>query len=59
MTDKISGEDSSRGGRWQRCGTTGIDTEVEEIRDDNRRCGTTGMAKWVGRTATEWANIDR
>ena len=23
------------------------------------RCGTTKMAKWVGRTATDWANTDR
>ena len=23
------------------------------------RCGTTEMAKWVGRTATDWENIDR
>ena len=23
------------------------------------RCGTTDMAKWVVRTATEWVNIDR
>ena len=22
-------------------------------------CGTTEMAKWVGRTATDWENIDR
>ena len=22
-------------------------------------CGMTEMAKWVGRTATEWANINR
>ena len=24
-----------------------------------KRCGTTEMAKWVGRTATDWTNIDR
>ena len=24
-----------------------------------KRCGTTEMAKWVGRTTTEWANINR
>ena len=24
-----------------------------------KRCGTTEMAKWVGRTATYWENIDR
>ena len=23
------------------------------------RCGTTEMEKWVGRTATDWVNIDR
>ena len=23
------------------------------------RCGMTDMAKWVGRTVTDWANIDR
>ena len=22
-------------------------------------CGTTDIAKWVGRTATEWENIDK
>ena len=24
-----------------------------------KRCGTTEMAKWVRRTAMDWANIDR
>ena len=45
---------------------------VEEMRDnrdiygdggDVRRkqmiCGTTEMAKWIGRTNTDWENIDR
>ena len=25
----------------------------------HKRCGTTEMEKWVGRTATDWANINR
>ena len=43
--------------------------EIWDIRDvygdggdagqQQKRCGTTEMAKWVGITATEWANIDR
>ena len=45
---------------------------VAEIRDNRdgyggggdtgrqqKRCGMTEMAKWVGRTVTDWANIDR
>ena len=37
MAGKISGEDS-RGQAWcWRCGTTGMDTAVEEMRDGNRR----------------------
>ena len=24
-----------------------------------KRCGMTDMVKWVGRSATDWANIDR
>ena len=44
-------------------------TEMRDIRDryggggdvgrQQMRCGTTEMAKWVGRTARNWANIDR
>ena len=47
-------------------------SKVEEMQDnrdgyggggDARRqqkiCGTKEMAKWVGRTATDWENIDR
>ena len=37
MVDKVSGEDGGGRARWQRCGTTGMDTEVEEMRDGNRR----------------------
>ena len=60
MEYKISGE--YRGGRawWRRCGTIGIDRAVEQMQDrKKKRCGTTEMEKWVGRTATDWANIDR
>ena len=45
---------------------------VEEMRDNRYgygdggdvgqqqiRCGTTEMAKWVGRMSTDWENIDR
>ena len=37
MADKISGEDSGRQAWWRRCGTTGMDTGVEEMQDVNRR----------------------
>ena len=30
-----------------------------DVGRQQKRYGTTKMAKWVGRTATEWANIDR
>ena len=59
MSDKVSGEDS--GGR-----------ALEEMQDNrdgyvgggdvgrqHMRCGTTEMAKWVGRTRTDWEIIDR
>ena len=35
MADKISSEDSGGRACWQRCGTTGMDTAVEEMRDSN------------------------
>ena len=44
-------------------------TEMQDNRDgyggggdvgwQQMRCGTTEMAKWVGRKATDWANINR
>ena len=34
---KVSGEDSGGQAWWRRCGTTGIDTAAEEMRDVNRR----------------------
>ena len=37
MLDKVSSEDSDGRERWRRCGTTCIDTAVEEMRDGNRR----------------------
>ena len=37
MADKVSGEDSGGRAWWRRCGTAGIDTAVEEMRDGNRR----------------------
>ena len=37
MEDKVSGEESGRQARYQRCGTTGMDTAVEEMQDSNRR----------------------
>ena len=44
MADKVSGKDS--GGRaWlQRCGTTDMDTTVEEMQDGNRR--DVGQRRW-------------
>ena len=30
-----------------------------DVGQQQMRCGTTDMEKWVGRTATNWANIDR
>ena len=67
MEDKIGGEESGGRERWRRCGKIGMDLEVEEMWDGKRRdvgrqqkiCGTTEMAKWVGRTAMDWANINR
>ena len=35
MADKISGEDRVGRAWWRRCRTTGMDTEVEEMRDGN------------------------
>ena len=37
MADKVNGEYNSRRAWWRRCGTTEIDTAVEEIQDGNRR----------------------
>ena len=37
MTDKVSGKDRGRQAQWRRCGTTGMDKAVEEMRDSNRR----------------------
>ena len=37
MADKISGKDSGGRARWRICGTTGMYTTVEEIREGNRR----------------------
>ena len=37
MTDKVSGKDRSGRERWQRCGTTEMDTMAEEMQDGNRR----------------------
>ena len=30
-----------------------------DVGQQQMRCGTTEMEKWVVRTATDWANIDR
>ena len=37
MEDKVSDEDSDGKKCWRRCGTTGMDTAVEEMRDGKRR----------------------
>ena len=37
MADKVSGKDSGGIARWRRCGTIGIDTAAEEMRDVNIR----------------------
>ena len=60
--------DGRQGQRWRQQRTI----TVEEMRDSRywysgvgdagrqqKRCGTTEITKWVGRTATDWANIDR
>ena len=44
MVDKISGVDSGGQALWRRCGTTGMDTTVEEMRDGNRRY--LGQQRW-------------
>ena len=60
MADKVSGED--RGGRAPLF-------EMRDNRDEYRGrgdtgwqqkiCGMTDMAKWVGRTVADWENINR
>ena len=60
MAYMVSGEDSGGRARCRRCGTTGIDTAVEEMRDSNRRdVGRLIWKKWVGRAASDWSNIYR
>ena len=44
MTDKVRNEDSGGRARWRRCGTTGMDTAVEEMRYGKRR--NVGQQKW-------------
>ena len=44
ISEKVSCEDSSGRAQWQRCGTTGIDTEAEDMRDVNRR--DVGQQRW-------------
>ena len=36
ISDKVGGEDSGGRARRRRCGTTGMNTAAEEIRDGNR-----------------------
>ena len=58
ISDKVSGE-----------GSGGMLAEMRDNRDgyggggdegrQHKRCGTTEMAKWIGRTATDWEKIDR
>ena len=60
--------DGRQGQQWKQRQTS----MVAEMRDNRygcdgggdagqqqKRCGTTEMARWVGRTATAWANINR
>ena len=49
MEDKFSGEDSGGRARCWRCGTTGMDTAAEEIRDGNRR----DVGRWRWRNGLE------
>ena len=55
MADKVGVEDSGVQARWWRCGTTDMDTTVEEMRDGNRR--DLGRRRWQngleGRLRTE------
>ena len=44
MADKVSGEDIGGLAWWQRFGTTGIDTVVDEMQDGNRR--DVGRRRW-------------
>ena len=44
MADNVSGEDSGGQTRWRRCGTIGMDTEAENMRDGNRRY--VGRRRW-------------
>ena len=37
MANKVSGKDRGRQALWRRCGTTGMDTEAEKLRDGNRK----------------------
>ena len=60
--------DGRQGQRWIQQWTSMV-AEMRDNRDlyggggdtgqKRKRCGTTEMAKWVGRTATYWANIYR
>ena len=44
MADKNSCEDIGRQAWWWRCGTTGIDTAAEKMRNGNRR--DVGQRRW-------------
>ena len=44
MADKVGCKDSGGRSWWMRCGTTGMDTAEEEMRDDNRR--DVGRQRW-------------
>ena len=37
MEDKVSSKYRGRQAQWRRCGTTGMDTAAEDMRDRNRR----------------------
>ena len=36
-SEKVRGENSSGQAQWRRCRTSGMDTEAEDMQDDNRR----------------------
>ena len=49
MADNISDEESGGRAWWQRCGTTGMDTAVEEMRYGNRR----DVGRWICQNGLE------
>ena len=60
MTDKVRGDESGGQAQWQNFRETRDGYNGRgDVGRQQKKCGTTEMVKCVGRTATEWANINR